>query len=176
MALSNRKIVATGVLDGTEIRRSPVELGSLWGFCTRFIHPRWCRILSIISMDYKGRKGKYLGFKLLGYEIPAVSLWFQEIGEVECSKVSCEIWLDPILLNFFGRVQGNWFSNRHGILQSRPMSTSPIAGMPFQIDGLFNKFTPKSFTKKMEVSCCLIFMLFGRWAFPYTSWKHTESS
>ena len=30
-------------VDGSEIRRSPVEVGSLSHFLQCFIHPRWCR-------------------------------------------------------------------------------------------------------------------------------------
>ncbi len=33
-----------------EIRRSPVEVGSLSHYLQGFIHPRWCRISSINSM------------------------------------------------------------------------------------------------------------------------------
>ena len=36
-----------------EIRRSPVEVGSLSHYLQGFIHPRWCRISSINSSDYR---------------------------------------------------------------------------------------------------------------------------
>ena len=36
---------------GSELRRSPVEVGSLFHYLQGFIHPRWCRISSINSMD-----------------------------------------------------------------------------------------------------------------------------
>ena len=37
-------------VDGSEIRRSPFEVGSLSHYLQGFIHPRWCRISSINSM------------------------------------------------------------------------------------------------------------------------------
>ena len=37
-------------VDGSEIRRSPVEVGSLSHYLPGFIHPRWCRISCINSM------------------------------------------------------------------------------------------------------------------------------
>ena len=36
-------------VDGSEIRRSPVEVGSFSCYLQGFIHPRWCRISSINS-------------------------------------------------------------------------------------------------------------------------------
>ena len=39
----------TPTVDGSEIRRSPVEVGSLSHYLLGFIHPRWCRISSINS-------------------------------------------------------------------------------------------------------------------------------
>ena len=36
-------------VDGSEIRRSPVEVGSSSHYLQGFIHPRWCRISSIHS-------------------------------------------------------------------------------------------------------------------------------
>ena len=37
-------------VDGSEIRRSPVEVGSLSHYLQGFLHPRWCRISSINSI------------------------------------------------------------------------------------------------------------------------------
>ena len=37
-------------VDGSEIRRSPVEVGSLSHYLQGFIHSRWCRINSINSI------------------------------------------------------------------------------------------------------------------------------
>ena len=36
-----------------EIRRSPVEVGSLFHNLQGFLHPRWCRISAINSMSVK---------------------------------------------------------------------------------------------------------------------------
>ena len=38
-------------VDGSEIRRSPVEIGTLSRDLQGFIHPGWCRILSIKSIS-----------------------------------------------------------------------------------------------------------------------------
>ena len=38
-------------VDGSEIRRSPVEVGSLSHYLQGFIHPMWCRISSIDSIN-----------------------------------------------------------------------------------------------------------------------------
>ena len=48
-----------------EIPRSPVEVGSLSHYLQGFIHPRWCRILSINSSSPEHQplaKGEYLKF------------------------------------------------------------------------------------------------------------------
>ena len=40
-------------VNGSEIRRSPVELGSLSHYLPGLIHPKWCRISSINSMSIR---------------------------------------------------------------------------------------------------------------------------
>ena len=47
--LINRASIRLGTVDGSEIRRSPVEVGSLSHYLLGFIHPRWSRISSINS-------------------------------------------------------------------------------------------------------------------------------
>ena len=39
-------------VDGSEIRRAPLEVGSLYRELQGFIHPWWCRISSINSMEW----------------------------------------------------------------------------------------------------------------------------
>ena len=57
-------------VDGSEIRRSPVEVGSLWHYLQGFIYPRWCRISSIDSKNA-----------------------MMEIGEKNASKTLEEVWV-----------------------------------------------------------------------------------
>ena len=40
-----------GTVNGSEIRRAPVEVGSLSHYLQGFFNPRWCRISSINSMN-----------------------------------------------------------------------------------------------------------------------------
>ncbi len=40
----------THTVDGSQIRRSPVEVGSLSHYLQGFIHPKWCRMSSINSI------------------------------------------------------------------------------------------------------------------------------
>ena len=47
--LNSGSIIHT--VDGSEIRRSPVEVDSLSHYLQGFIHPRWCRISSINSIN-----------------------------------------------------------------------------------------------------------------------------
>ena len=44
-----QKINNDHTVDGSEILRSPVEVGSLSHYLQGFIHPRWCSISSISS-------------------------------------------------------------------------------------------------------------------------------
>ena len=48
-----------------EIRRSPVEVGSLWHYLQGFIYPRWCRISSINSKNAMMEIGGKILLKLL---------------------------------------------------------------------------------------------------------------
>ena len=41
---ANKQGILLLTVDGSEIRRSPVEVGSLAHYLQGFIHPRWCRI------------------------------------------------------------------------------------------------------------------------------------
>ena len=45
-----RMVNLNTTVDGAEIRRSPVEVGSLFDYLQGCLHPRWCRISSINSM------------------------------------------------------------------------------------------------------------------------------
>ena len=48
--LLNLGYFCSDTVDGSEIRRSPVEVGSLSHYLQGFLHPRWCRISSISCM------------------------------------------------------------------------------------------------------------------------------
>ena len=56
-------------VDGSEFRRSPVEVGSLSHYLQSFIHPRWCRISSINSSKWS--------FQGAPWWKPGFSLWYK---------------------------------------------------------------------------------------------------
>ena len=54
-------------VDGSEIRRSPVEVGSLSHYLQGFIYPKWCRISAINGMNHEiliGSASGILKFRL----------------------------------------------------------------------------------------------------------------
>ena len=53
-------------VDGSEIRRSPAEVGSLFHYFQGFIHPGWCRISSINSITKGFRRFRYLIWRYAG--------------------------------------------------------------------------------------------------------------
>ena len=69
-------------VDGSEIRRSPVEFGRLSHYLQGFIHPRWCRISSINSMyvPKKFRRSKRKMRRFFGYNIRDERKWSTCLG------------------------------------------------------------------------------------------------
>ena len=70
-----------------EIRRSPVEVGSLSHYLYSLIHPRWCRISSINSMCiakvFVGKKFPHIFLRLKGPQ--------RKFGDHVTTKCTCEM-------------------------------------------------------------------------------------
>ena len=101
------RAILGGTVDGSEIQRSPVEVGSLSHYLQGFIHPRWlARFLpSTVSLIIRG---------YVNTQMPWQSVWTCWVsrnppGNLSHIRIpSCHFWVDSFPLPHVGYVLVHW--------------------------------------------------------------------